>query len=237
MTDKDKQWLEALLLTLPKRPRTVLSVLLEKGQVSTYELGLMGYDQPPRAAQDLKEAGVKLATTAGKHPNTGARMVIYSLADDQSSSVALGGRIAFPKAFRQSIEKRDNFKCVLCNTQYSPRYLQIDHKIPYIVGGDEQVLNINEFQLLCGSHQRMKSWECEHCPNRDAKSEEICSTCYWASPGNYTHVATQYIKVVSLKFDSEKEMLMLDNLKVSAEQNNMPLEQYIKYLIAKLIKS
>ncbi len=47
-----------LLARLGKRPKAVLERILKNGSVSTYELGQLGYDQPPRAAQDLKEAGV-----------------------------------------------------------------------------------------------------------------------------------------------------------------------------------
>jgi hypothetical protein len=47
------------------------------------------------------------------------------------------------------------------------RLLQIDHRIPYEVGGDgdESELNPEEFMLLSGSANRAKSWSCEHCEN------------------------------------------------------------------------
>jgi hypothetical protein len=236
MTNKDKKWLESLLENLPKRPKTVLEMLLKKGEVSTYELGQLGYDQPPRAAQDLKEAGVKLVTKNGKHPVTGARMGIYTLADDQSNYVASGGRIAFPKAFRKELEERDKNRCVLCETEYSPRFLQIDHKIPFIVGGDDSQLNADEFQLLCGSHQRMKSWECEHCPNRVQKDEAICASCYWASPENYTHVATKHHKVVPLTLVLEEEIAVYNTIKGRAEEQGLSAGEYIKKLMSDSVK-
>lgn len=213
MTAEDKEWLEGLLKTLPKRPKKVLELILKNGQVTSYDLKKEGYDQPPRAVQDLKEFGVKVVMTNGKHPETGARMGIWTLAGDQNRSLASGGRIAFPKEFRKQLEDRDECKCVLCDKPYSPRFLQIDHKIPYIVGHDKENLDTDEFQLLCSSHQRMKSWECEHCPNRISKDESVCANCYWASPNDYNHVATEHHKIVSLKLQSEEEIAMFDTLK------------------------
>ena len=47
------------------------------------------------------------------------------------------------------------------------RYLQIDHRIPYEVAGEEigDERNPEKFMLLSGSAQRQKSWSCEHCQN------------------------------------------------------------------------
>ena len=47
----DTKKYESLLPTLGKRPRVVLEHILKNGSVSTYELGQLGYDQPPRAAK------------------------------------------------------------------------------------------------------------------------------------------------------------------------------------------
>ena len=43
--------------------------------------------------------------------------------------------------------------------------------------------------LLCASANRAKSWSCEHCPNWQTKSADICRACYWAYPDGYTHIA------------------------------------------------
>ena len=44
------------------------------------------------------------------------------------------------------------------------RVLQIDHRVPYEVGGDDksETLNPDDFMLLSGSANRAKSWSCEH---------------------------------------------------------------------------
>ena len=145
MTKEDRKRLEELVKTIPLRPKRVLEYLLKKGEVSTYQLGKLGYDQPPRAAMDLKDIGVKLVTKSSKHPKTGNRMVIYMLDDDQSNTFA-PGRKAFPKNFKQEIIDRDDSKCILCDKLYSSRFLQIDHKIPFILGGEDEELNSDDFQ-------------------------------------------------------------------------------------------
>jgi hypothetical protein len=43
-----------------------------------------------------------------------------------------------------------NGKCTVCNSEFEERYLQIDHKIPYEVGGDiDGKLDIMDYMLLC----------------------------------------------------------------------------------------
>lgn len=147
----------ALLENLGKRPRAVLEKILENGSVSTYELGQLGYDQPPRAAQDLKECGVKLKVAFGKHPKTGARMAIYSLADSAEAELqAAAGRRIFPSTFRADVLHAHGSRCNLCGTPYPPKSLSLDHRIPFIVGGESDDLRVRDFQPLCGSHQRKK---------------------------------------------------------------------------------
>ena len=59
---------EELLPKLGKRARKLLEIILEQGSVSTHELAKIGYGHPPRARQDLKDAGIDIITTFGKHP-------------------------------------------------------------------------------------------------------------------------------------------------------------------------
>lgn len=215
---------------LNKRPRRVLEKLLENGSVSTYELGQLGYDQPPRAAQDLKEAGVSLQTNFGKHPKTGARMAIYSLAPDQNLKLGLKlGRIAFPKKFRQELLVTHKNRCNLCNTKYPSVSLQIDHRIPFIIGGEPESLELDDYQCLCASHQRSKSWECEHCPNRDEKKEDVCRECYWAFPeGDYHHVATILEKRIDLTWRGSEEINDYERMVRIAKSKNVGLPYLIK---------
>lgn len=54
--------------------------------------------------------------------------------------------------------------------------------------------HVEDFMPLCPSCNRSKSWACEHCPNRMVKDISVCKACMWASPKNYTHVATQQVR-------------------------------------------
>lgn len=220
----------ALLKLLGKRPKAVLEKILANGSVSTYELGKLGYDQPPRAAQDLKEYGVRLQTTFGKHPNSGARMAIYSLADQQDGlGSGLQGRQAFPKAFRTSVIEKFQGRCNICNSPYPSTVLQLDHRIPYIVGGEADSLTEGDFQPLCGSHQRKKSWECEHCGNREGKDLTVCRSCYWAYPdGDYTHVAMRGERRLDISWIGEEEIAHYDFLRDLAKHDKQSLSELVK---------
>lgn len=221
-----------LLTTLGKRPRTVLEHILKNGSVSTYELGQLGYDQPPRAAQDLKEAGVQLTTTFGKHPTTNARMAIYSLRGIDEASQG-SGRRAFPKAFRREVLDQFQNRCNICNVEYADTVLQLDHRIPYIVGGEPDTLRVEEFQPLCGSHQRLKSWACEHCENRHAKKLDVCRTCYWATPdGDYVHIANRHERRVDLTWAGDGEIRMYSQLVREAANRNVSLATHLRQVLA-----
>lgn len=50
-------------LDMSKRARTALDILLQRGSVTTKELQELGYDHPPRAMADLKDAGVPFIST------------------------------------------------------------------------------------------------------------------------------------------------------------------------------
>ena len=225
-----------LLDKLGKRPRTVLQKILENGSVSTFELGQLGYDQPPRAAQDLKEAGVPLKTSFGKHPESGARMGIYSIDLDSQLNFGSGkGRRAFPKQFRQNLLELHNHKCNVCNVKYPGTALQIDHRVPYIVGGEAENLDMNEFQLLCASHQRTKSWECEHCPNYETKDIDLCRECYWAFPeSDFKHIATIPERRVDVIWKGKKEIAEYSRLRNFAESAGLKISDVIKRLVQKL---
>lgn len=69
------------------------------------------------------------------------------------------------------------------------RMLQVDHRIPYEIGGEQDIKKVERFMLLSPSANRAKSWTCEHCSNWIRKDKSYCMSCFWAYPENYTHVA------------------------------------------------
>ena len=48
--------------------------------------------------------------------------------------------------------------------------LQVDHRIPYEIGGEHDEKDIDYFMLLSPSANRAKSWTCEHCKNWEVKN-------------------------------------------------------------------
>lgn len=79
--------------------------------------------------------------------------------------------------------------------------LQIDHRIPYEIDGDDESVepNPDDFMLLSRSANRAKSWSCKHCENwRISKDKNICISCYWAYPEDYAHVAMRQVRRLDL---------------------------------------
>jgi hypothetical protein len=177
-----------------KRPRVVLEHILEHGHVTTQELrDLYGYNHPPRAARDVREQGIPLETfrVVGRD---GRRIAAYRLAFGRRAPAGTRrGRRALPKALKEALLERDGPRCHICWADLHPRYLQIDHRVPYEVAGDrgDPASRPVDFMLLCSSCNRAKSWSCEHCGNwQEKRRVRVCRACYWAEPERYAHIAT-----------------------------------------------
>src|SRR5262249_16942261 len=119
----------------------------------------------------------------------------------------IGGRKAFSKKFKTTLVNLYGSHCGICLAELEPRYLQIDHRVPYQVGGDVEEKQPEDYMLICGSDNRSKSWSCENCDNFiHIKDPEICKTCYWASPNSYAHIALVNIRRMEITWmDNEVE--------------------------------
>lgn len=189
--DLPAEYVDRLNAVTDKRPRTVIQALLARGRLSTDDLQDLGYNHPPRAARDVRELGFPL-TTLRVEGRGGRRIAAYELADPASvTGGVLAGRRAFPLSLKAAMVSAGGARCAVCSTAYEERYLQVDHRVPFAVGGDDGSLAPTDFQLLCGSDNRAKSWSCEHCPNWTVREVETCRTCYWSDSSDYRHVATQ----------------------------------------------
>ena len=191
-----------------KRARTVIDHILEYGYITTEDLrDEYGYDHPPRAARDVREEGIPLETfyVKGSH---GRDIAAYRFGDlTKIRSGKIGGRKAWPKNFKADLIKLFGARCAVCFTDYEPRYLQIDHCVPYEVGGDPTTdeLQPEFFMLLCGSCNRAKSWSCEHCKNwQDDHDCTVCEACYWASPNQYSHVGLRLIRRLDITWSEDE---------------------------------
>ena len=158
-----------------KRPHTVIDHILKHGYVTTEELRtLYGYDHPPRAARDVRENGVPLETYRIKSEQTGRRIGAYRFADpNEIRRGRIGGRRAFSKTFRDALIERYDSREAITGEQMDARYLQIDHRVPYEVAGEDvhNEKNLEEYMLLDASSQRAKSWSCEQCHNWQEKRD------------------------------------------------------------------
>jgi len=218
-----------------KRARIVIEHILEHGFITTEQLEkLYGYNHPPRAARDVREAGIPLETFRVKN-NTGRTIAAYRFGDLSTiRKDRLLGRRAFPKRFKDSLYVQSDGKCAICSGSFEQRYPQVDHRVPYEVGGDvHDDLDSQDFMLICGSCNRAKSWSCEHCLNwQSGKSLQICLKCYWATPEDYVHVALKEVRRMDILW-ADDEILLYEALKVLAAKDHLSLPEYVKKVIAK----
>jgi HNH endonuclease len=220
-----------------KRAKVVIDHILAHGFITTEDLEkTYGYNHPPRAARDVREAGIPLETFKIKSQD-GKSIASYQfgeLASLQTSRVA--GRITFSKDFKHILFVACGGHCQVCNGQFEERYLQIDHRVPYEVGGDVIDRAIAHFMLLCGSCNRAKSWSCEHCDNwKTEKQASVCMQCYWGNPENYNHIAMEKVRRLDMQWNGD-ETEYYDALKIIADHHNIELPELIKQLIEERIQ-
>ena len=187
------------------RPVRLIRECCVNGEVSTETLQKKyGYNQPPRAARDVRELGFLLKTKNVKSSD-GKKMAVYTLGDLSRFSPKCG-RVLFTKAEKLNLIKKDGTQCFYCLADFPANALQIDHKIPYEIAGNEEHQKSGEdaLALVCASCNRRKSWSCEGCSNFSKKELSVCRSCYWTNPDNYTHLATQNFVVLNLTL-SEKD--------------------------------
>jgi hypothetical protein len=220
-----------------KRPRTVLDHILKHGQITTQELrDLYGYNHPPRAVRDVREHGIPLETFRVVGPD-GRKIAAYRIAMRAARrGAAPQGRRAFSKRLKELLVARDGPRCQVCWTGMEARYLQIDHRVPYEVAGEdvEPEAHPEKFMLLCSSCNRAKSWSCEHCENwRAAKQVTVCKTCYWAGPQSYSHIAMAPQRRVELIWTGAHEVRTHDRVWESAQKQGRTVQEVILEIIAR----
>ena len=89
--------------------------------------------------------------------------------------------------------------------------------------------------LLSGAAQRQKSWDCEHCENVNIKNIDVCKSCYWAYPENYSHIALKPEKRVDLIF-GENDKEIHNSLDEIAKKNHSSIQESIKKILRDHIK-
>lgn len=232
-----KEFLEKLKAVKAKRAKTVIDHILKHGYISTEQLGKeYGYDHPPRAARDVREQGIPLETfrITGTH---GRKIGAYRFGDPaEIKGGKFRGRKAWPKKFKQQLIELHGSRCAICFTDYEARYLQIDHRVPYEVGGDpEGDMNPSDYLLLCSSCNRAKSWSCEHCKNWEKDHlANVCQTCYWANPENYAHIALRLIRRLDITWSGE-EVPEYDQLVSLSKHARKRLPDFVKDVLRDIV--
>ena len=137
--------------------------MLEKGSVTTDDLNALGYNHPPRAIGDVRDAGIPVVTERDRTPD-GRPMARYRLG--RAENIREGrhtGRSILPKSFKAASLARYGSADCITGAKLDSRLLQIDHRVPYRVGGDIGLAekDASAYMLLDASSQRAKSWSCE----------------------------------------------------------------------------
>ena len=108
------------------------------------------------------------------------------------------------KALKKALVDKFGAKCFIYLQPMEERLLQVDHRVPYEIGGEQSVKDIDCYMLLSPSANRAKSWTCEHCSNWERKDVDFCVRCFWAHPENYTHVAGREQRQIVITFTGDE---------------------------------
>ncbi len=229
-----KTFLAKLNAVTAKRPKTVIQHILEHGFVTTEELKNLGYEHAPRAARDVREQGIPLETFRVKDSN-GRSIAAYRFGDPSKTENKISktaGRTVLSKALKKALVEKYGAKCFIYLQPIDERLLQVDHRVPYEIGGEQKSNNLECYMLLSPSANRAKSWTCEHCPNWQRKDVGFCLKCFWAHPENYTHIAGQQQRQIIITFtgDEIEDYNKLINL-VGVEQAEATIKEMIEKFI------
>jgi hypothetical protein len=216
-----------------KRAIAVLKALLKKGSITTDDLNELGYNHPPRAVGDVRDAGIPVITSSTISKKSGRRMAIYTFGDPSKiQSGRIGGRSALPKSFKVALIAQYGSADRITGTQLDERVLQIDHRVPYRIAGDAGLRDhdVDAYMLLDASSQRAKSWACEHCPNMlGPRQQATCETCFWAFPEIYLHIATQQIRRTDVVWQGN-DVPIHDSLKKEADRRKTTVAEILREL-------
>ncbi|MGB3518362.1 MAG: HNH endonuclease signature motif containing protein [Elainellaceae cyanobacterium] len=194
-----------------------------------------GYNHPPRAARDVRESGIPLETfrMTGRD---GRKIAAYRFGDISKARLTrFSGRTSLSKRLKEALISRHGCKCFIYLEEVDKRNLQIDHRIPFEVGGEPDPEPEN-FMLLCGSANRAKSWSCEHCDSwSNMKDKSICLSCYWAYPENYEHIAMRQVRRLDLLWESD-DIEMYEKLKQRAASLDKEIPMFVKEMIEREIE-
>jgi len=230
-----KAFLARLKAVTAKRPKMVIQHILKHGFVTTEDLKNLGYEHAPRAARDVRELGIPLETFRVKD-STGRNIAAYRFGnpDEMSDNVSkTAGRTVLSSALKKALVEKYGAKCFIYLQAMDERILQVDHRVPYEIGGENDAGDLDCYMLLSPSANRAKSWTCEHCPNWERKDASFCVRCFWAHPEHYTHVAGKEQRQIVITFTGDE---IEDYNRLIALVGMDKAEETIKSLIEKYVE-
>lgn len=206
--------LDRLYAITNRRPATVIRHLLKHDYITTEELReKYGYRHPPRAIRDVRERGINIITCKMKMSD-GRTIGAYKFGDpvfSDNATLKISGRTSLSKALKKALVDKYGAKCFIYYQSMDEHTLQVDHRIPYEIGGEKDETDIDCFMLISPSANRLKSWTCEHCPNWSRKDISCCEHCFWAYPENYTRICGKERRQIIITF-TENEIKDYDKL-------------------------
>lgn len=234
MTKLPEDFIEKLNSVKNKRARFVIDRILQHSYCSTEDIKDAGYEHAPRAARDVRELGIPLDTFRVKD-REGKSIAAYKFGDweeykKQNLLSKTSGRTQLSNKLKGKLISKFGSKCFLYNEEYPEQLLQVDHRIPFEIAGEQDDSDIGNFMLLSPSGNRAKSWACENCINWASKDISLCATCYYAYPENYTHIAGTQERKIDIIF-KDNDVILYDYLKQKATKKDLSLQEMFKSLI------
>lgn len=151
MSEYSSEFLALLESVTAKRPRTVIRHILKNGYITSQELkDVYGYNHPPRAIRDVREYGIPLVTYRVQGTD-GRSIAAYKFGnpnDAKNSLSKASGRTVLSKALKQALIEKYGAKCFIYLEKMDDAVLQVDHRVPYEIGGEHDEKDIEYFMLL-----------------------------------------------------------------------------------------
>jgi len=229
--DYPKEFLDLLDSVEAKRPRTVIQHILKHGFITSQELkDIYGYNHPPRAIRDVREYGIPLSTSRIEGTD-GKSIAIYKFGDTKevrNIAAKSTGRTVLSKALKKALVEKYGSRCFVYLEPMDENLLQVDHRVPYEIAGENEGQNPELYMLLSPSANRAKSWTCEHCENWERRDPIFCGTCFWAYPENYEHIAGKPQRIITITFTGNE---IEDYCKLIEISGIEKAQQIIKHLV------
>jgi hypothetical protein len=234
--DYPRDFLDLLNSIVSKRPRTVIQHILEHGFITSQELKeVYGYNHPPRAVRDVREHGIPLITYRIDGTD-GRKIAAYKFGNPEKMKNMLSktaGRTALSKVLKQALIEKYGAKCFIYLEKMDEALLQVDHRVPYEIDGEQDEHDIELFMLLSPSANRAKSWTCEHCENWNRRDSAFCVGCFWAHPEDCGHIAGKQQRIISIVFTGDE---IMDYERLVALSGREKAQDMIKALIHRHLK-